>query len=392
MTSTSPLTSAGIVLPELTHIPLDDEWSIPPVLALENAMPKSPIQPKTPLPEKTALPEAAPTEDVTSEATAAAKRRSLRKSNVPDITIPPPDIAPAVTSAFPLSAGFPWTSKFPWSAKFPTSAPFPASATFPTSATFPVSANIPLTPAPPVNEKTPLTPESPILSADLPRFGNPLVSEGKLTFIVQGETCHTWYKVFGDLYPASGARTRTPLVVVHGGPGMSHDYMLPLADLASSRPVIFYDQLGSGRSTHLPDKPRWFWTVALFIDELENLLSHFDIQDDFDLVGHSWGACLATELEVRRQPVGLRHLVLTNPLAETKLYTQSNDELALAFPKAVQRGLASGYSDPKKCRAALEKFHAVHGCTVKPMPAEVIFSTIDQLFGENSDPTVSIAM
>jgi pimeloyl-ACP methyl ester carboxylesterase len=60
-------------------------------------------------------------------------------------------------------------------------------------------------------------------------------------FQVADETFFTPYKVIGNLE----GRTRRPLIVVHGGPSLSSDYLFPIADLADSGvPVIFYDQLG----------------------------------------------------------------------------------------------------------------------------------------------------
>jgi pimeloyl-ACP methyl ester carboxylesterase len=65
--------------------------------------------------------------------------------------------------------------------------------------------------------------------------------EGTVDFEVGNDTFKTWYKVVGNLE----GRTRRPLVALHGGPCLTHDYLIPLADLASSGiPVIFYDQLG----------------------------------------------------------------------------------------------------------------------------------------------------
>ena len=66
-----------------------------------------------------------------------------------------------------------------------------------------------------------------------------------------GKDCFTWYKVVGNLKPGV-----TPLIAVHGGPGLSHDYLLCLSDIHSrfGIPVIFYDQVGTGISTHLPEK------------------------------------------------------------------------------------------------------------------------------------------
>src|SRR5712691_10488698 len=91
------------------------------------------------------------------------------------------------------------------------------------------------------------------------------------TFKVGSETFKTSYTIFGDLKP--GTR---PLVVLNGGPGISHWYMLPHAELYQKRGRLFvlYDQLGSGDSTRLRDKPADFFTPGLFVSELDNLLRH----------------------------------------------------------------------------------------------------------------------
>ncbi|MGH8395076.1 MAG: alpha/beta fold hydrolase, partial [Pseudomonas sp.] len=91
----------------------------------------------------------------------------------------------------------------------------------------------------------------------------------------------TWYRVTGDL--DSGL---TPLVILHGGPGCTHDYVDAYKDVAASgHAVIHYDQLGNGRSTHLPDKDPSFWTVGLFLEELDNLLDHLQISNNYAILG-----------------------------------------------------------------------------------------------------------
>ncbi|TGO55325.1 hypothetical protein BOTNAR_0247g00170 [Botryotinia narcissicola] len=119
------------------------------------------------------------------------------------------------------------------------------------------------------------------------------MTEGLAEFIVPGisKPCQTWYKVAGDL-----TTSQTPLIVLHGGPGACHEYLLPLEDLAPSIPLVFYDQIGNGLSTHLPEKAgdEAFWSVKLFQDELDNLISHLELKDRFiDVCGHSWGGMLA---------------------------------------------------------------------------------------------------
>jgi pimeloyl-ACP methyl ester carboxylesterase len=69
----------------------------------------------------------------------------------------------------------------------------------------------------------------------------------------------------------------------------------PIGVLASkSIPVVFYDQIGCGESTRLPEKKGDgnFWTLELFIKDLENVIAALNI-DQYDLFGHSWGGLLA---------------------------------------------------------------------------------------------------
>ena len=74
----------------------------------------------------------------------------------------------------------------------------------------------------------------------------------------------TWYRIVGDLN--SG---KPPLLVLHGGPGCTHDYVDSFKGLAArGRAVIHYDQVGNGRSTHLRDKGADFWTPYFFKAEL----------------------------------------------------------------------------------------------------------------------------
>ncbi|KAJ7164361.1 proline iminopeptidase [Mycena filopes] len=215
--------------------------------------------------------------------------------------------------------------------------------------------------------------------------------EGTIPFIVDGETHQTWYKIIGNLGGTA------PLIGLHGGPGMVHDYLIPLGDLSDSRAVILYDQIGNGRSTHLRDKPASFWTIDLFIDELINLVQHFGAENAFFLLGHSWGGILAAEFAVRRQPPGLKGIVFSNSLAAMGLWMQSNMQIMSTLPTAVQDGLKAGFGAPQKYRAALEEVYKLHACRMDVQPKEVSAGGLDPIFGdrvtgEGGDMTVSIAM
>ncbi|MGY2252359.1 proline iminopeptidase-family hydrolase [Pseudomonas reactans] len=196
----------------------------------------------------------------------------------------------------------------------------------------------------------------------------------------------TWFRVTGDL--DSG---RLPLIVAHGGPGCTHDYVDSFKDLAATgRAVVHYDQIGNGRSTHLPDAPSEYWVVDLFLAELNNLIAHLGIRD-YTLLGQSWGGILGAEHAVR-QPAGLKALIIANSPASMALWSEAANELRQALPAEVQATLLqherAGTTDSAEYRAASDVFYARHVCRVQPMPAEVArtFAAID------TDPTVYHAM
>ncbi len=192
----------------------------------------------------------------------------------------------------------------------------------------------------------------------------------------------TWFRVTGDL---DGGEI--PLVVVHGGPGAAHNYLLQIANLASTgRPVIHYDQLGCGRSTHLRDRGVEFWTVELFLAELTNLVDALGL-DRYHVLGQSWGGMLGAEYAVTR-PEGLASLVISNSPASMDLWVAEANRLRRDLPgdvrDALDRHEADGTTEDAAYLAATQVFYDRHVCRVLPNPAEVI-ATQTQL---NEDPVV----
>lgn len=146
--------------------------------------------------------------------------------------------------------------------------------------------------------------------------------------VLDWDGLQTWYRIVGDLDAVGG---HAPVVILHGGPGATHDYLEPLTELArGGRACIFYDQVGCGRSSHHRDVPRGFWTVELFVRELQALLDHLDL-DGYHLLGQSWGAMLGLE-HAFREPAGLRSLVLANGTASVPRYVEENSKLLRALP------------------------------------------------------------
>ena len=212
------------------------------------------------------------------------------------------------------------------------------------------------------------------------------VREGTVAFRLEGEEAHTWYRVTGELRPGE-AEAPAPLVVLHGGPGATHDYLLSLADLADGRAVVHYDQLGNGRSTHHPDRGAEFWTVELFVRELHNLVAALGIRERHHVLGQSWGGFLAQEYALTR-PRGLHSLVLANTAASFPDFVAEANRLRALLPPEVEATLRrheeAGTTDDPEYAAACEVFYRRHLCRLDPRPDEVVeaFAWIER------DPTV----
>ncbi|MHB8470006.1 MAG: proline iminopeptidase-family hydrolase [Gaiellaceae bacterium] len=174
----------------------------------------------------------------------------------------------------------------------------------------------------------------------------------------------TWYEVVGDLDAGP-----TPVVICHGGPGAGHDYTEPIADLSrSGRGCVLYDQLGCGRSEHLPDAPADFWNPQLFKDELIALTDHLGIAGRYAVVGQSWGGMLALEHALDHPP-GLRAIVVADSPASMELWVSEANRLRRDLPRDVQETLTrhetEGTTDDPEYEAAVLKFYERHLCRVE---------------------------
>ncbi|MGH9660012.1 MAG: alpha/beta fold hydrolase, partial [Bryobacteraceae bacterium] len=135
-----------------------------------------------------------------------------------------------------------------------------------------------------------------------------------------------WYKI-------AGAGERTPLLALHGGPGYPHDYLAPLEALSDERPVVFYDQLGCGRSGRPQNDPS-LWVVERFVRELARVREALGL-GRVHLFGHSWGSMLAVDalLDGAR---GVDSLVLASPALSIPRWLSDAARLRLLLPAHVQ--------------------------------------------------------
>lgn len=190
----------------------------------------------------------------------------------------------------------------------------------------------------------------------------PRVSEGRVA-VKGGEV---WYRIVGVGKPG------IPLLVLHGGPGCPHDYLLPLEALADQRPVVFYDQLGCGNSSRPADTS--LWTIDRFVDELATVRAALKL-DRVHILGHSWGTMLAVDYMLQRRPGGVVSLTLAGPALSAERWCADQRVWILELPKPVQDAIrtaeASGAFESPDYQAAITAFYARHVCRVDPWPEYV---------------------
>ena len=184
--------------------------------------------------------------------------------------------------------------------------------------------------------------------------------------------CHTYYKITGDI-----SNNAPRLVVVHGGPGAGHEYLLPFGCLWQQYgiPVVFYDQIGCAASTHLPQKAgdESFWQEGLFVTELDNLLDALDLRSGpgFFLFGHSWGCRIAAAF-ASTQPPGLRRLVLASGMASSQTWVEGMRLLRKQVPRDVKSVIGEeeqkGNFESPRFREAMGVFMQMYFCRAKPFP------------------------
>lgn len=195
----------------------------------------------------------------------------------------------------------------------------------------------------------------------------------------------TWFECIS---PANPAPDLPPLLVVHGGPGARHDYLRGLSVLSDSgRTIVFYDQLGNGRSQRLSIDSPTFWTVELLKRQLEELARYLFPTSEYHLFGHSFGGCLAQELAIT-QPNNIRSLVLADSVASIDTYVREVQILIEDLPGNVADDLrqiesTQDWANPKYLAASME-FYRRYVCRLDPWP-QLLLDSFDP---PDDDPTV----
>lgn len=174
-----------------------------------------------------------------------------------------------------------------------------------------------------------------------------------------------WYRIV-DEAPSDSI----PILLLHGGPGFTSEYLDSLEALADERPVVRYDQLGCGRSDR-PDDPS-LWNVARFIEEVKVLRRELGLER-VHILGQSWGSMLAVDYVLTGAVKGIVSLILASPPLSIPRWVADTQKLLDEMPAEVRSTLEwherEGFTSCPEYHAAVLEIYRRHLCRMQPWPA-----------------------
>ncbi|WP_312702251.1 proline iminopeptidase [Sedimentibacter sp.] len=167
----------------------------------------------------------------------------------------------------------------------------------------------------------------------------------------------TYYRIVGE-----NTGNKKPLVLLHGGPGSTHNYFEVLDKIAEEgRALIMYDQLGCGLSA-IPSRPD-LWKAETWIDELIELRKHLGL-DEIHLLGQSWGGMQAIQYACQYKPSGIKSYILSSTLPSASLWEREQRRRISYMPvemqEAIAKAEATGDYSSKEYKEAEEEFMLRH--------------------------------
>lgn len=185
------------------------------------------------------------------------------------------------------------------------------------------------------------------------------IEEGYMPFM----GFQTYYRI------ARAPGDKPPLLLLHGGPGSTHNYMELFDCLAEQgRTVVAYDQIGCGRS--YLDGHSEFWKMETWIEELKELRSHLGL-DRCHILGQSWGGMLLLQYLIGCRPRGVLSAVLSSTLPSSQLWGREQHRVLRYFSAQEQQAIRlaeeTGDYGTAACQAATAHFMEMR-CAGAPGP------------------------
>jgi|BEDMetMinimDraft_2_1075160.scaffolds.fasta_scaffold10082_2 proline iminopeptidase len=176
-----------------------------------------------------------------------------------------------------------------------------------------------------------------------------------------------------QIYYKKVGKGKDVILTLHGGPGASHDYLLPLKKLANNKyTIIFYDQCGCGRSGEPKDLSKCT-NIQYYVEEVEEVRKKL-AKDKVILLGHSWGGLLALAYAVKYQN-NLKGLIVSSGLSSVPLTVKEMRRLINQLPKEIRDEIydcekKNDFSS-EKCKKAVDEFYKRHLLRLDVYPEEV---------------------
>jgi proline iminopeptidase len=192
----------------------------------------------------------------------------------------------------------------------------------------------------------------------------------------------------------TGNNPRIKVLLLHGGPGVTHEYLEAFDSFFPGAGIeyYYYDQLGSYYSDQ-PDAPE-LWEIPRFVDEVEQVRKalHLD-NSNFYLYGQSWGGILATEYALKYQQ-NLKGLVISNMMMSIPQYNEyarkvlmpAMDQKALAEIEALEK--AGKTEDPRYMELLIPNHYEKH---LLRMPADQWPDGVNRAF-KHLNPKIYVPM
>lgn len=173
-----------------------------------------------------------------------------------------------------------------------------------------------------------------------------------------------WYRTIGN-------KDNPPLLVLHGGPGYPSDYLWNLEQLADEYFVVFYDQLGCGRS----DRPKNlnYRNIEYFVQELKEVIAFLNL-NKINLLGHSWGTMLALDF-LLTDSTNIKTVIFASPCISIPLWNKATSKYLDELPNR-QGEIIRSYEKKHNIQApeykiAKHLYHITHENRLDPEPANV---------------------
>jgi len=173
-----------------------------------------------------------------------------------------------------------------------------------------------------------------------------------------------------------GNNPRIKVLLLHGGPAFTHEYLEVFESFFPKEGFEFYeyDQLGSYYSDQPKDSS--LWTTERFVDEVEQVRKALGLsKDNFYLFGNSWGGLLAMEYAMKYQD-NLKGLVISNMMSDINAYAKYSDTLASQMDSKVLADLRAieakkDYQNPRYMELLQANYYNQHICRLAELPDPV---------------------